>query len=168
VTATAKQQQIAADYKVGGVHVLVNVDLIARAAAAAGLPFHVACALMERESGGRNTYGADKNGMAEGFPDEVNEANYRLFIWMVAKKGRQSNGVGPSQITYRGFFPQMVAQGLKPWDPYDNMVFGMRLLAGYFKASDSWQKAGKKYNGSSAYGRGLVKQIAAWHARVGG
>lgn len=159
MAASAAQIKKAADFG------LANVELIAKAADKAGLPFYVACALMERESGGRNVYGHDKGGALSGFPYEVNEGNYRVFEWLIGN-GQTSNGVGPCQITWKGFFPAMVKLGLKPWDALDNMTYGMGLLASYYKAKGSWTLAGKQYNGSLTYGVGLAKQIAAWKKRV--
>lgn len=158
---------------------LVNVDEAAVACRAAGLPFYAACALLEKESGGRNVYGHDKGAVLSGFPDEVSEANYRAFSWEAITRGLPSNGVGPCQITYAGgqradgsrdggYFRQMIAAGLKPWVPLDNMTFGFGLLLGHYNAhGHDWAAAGTAYNGASAYGKDLAAKVAAWRTRLG-
>lgn len=161
MTATAAQIDIAT------AHGLQNAALAALAAATVGLPFHAACALLEKESGGKNVWGADRGGTFSRLPGDVTEELYRAFRWEVITRGRQSNGVGPCQLTYRGFFLEMEKQGLKPWVPGDNMLYGFRLLAGYYRASKSWRTAGRKYNGSLTYGRDLAKKVDAWKTRLG-
>ena len=94
-----------------------------------GLDYFVACALLEKESGGRNVYGSDRGGVLSGYPGEADESNYRVFRWLLAKPGAVSNGVGPTQITFPGYFTAMESEGLKPWDPTDNCRMGFRLLA---------------------------------------
>ncbi len=158
--ASASAQKIATDFG------LVNVDLIAAAAHATGLPFRVACALIEKESGGRNVYGHDKGGALSGFELEVNEHNYAVFRWMVFEQGMPSNGVGPCQITWKGFFLDMEKKGLKPWLPLHNVTYGFGLLSSYYKSLGSWVKAGELYNGAEAYGLDLKKKIAAWKERL--
>jgi hypothetical protein len=153
---------------------LDNADAIQVAAKRAGLPFAVACALMEKESGGRNIYGHDAGGAGpHGQP--VTEANYRRFIAAVLD-GATSNGVGPAQITWAGslvngkrdggFFTIMQDRGLRPWVPVDNMRFGFELLAGYHAQTGSWIAAGERYNGAREYGVDLAKKIAAWRLRL--
>lgn len=151
---------------------LANVDKIALACREAGVPFYVACALFEKESGGRNVYGHDVGGALSGFPLEVNEHNFAVFRWLVVVKGQISNGVGPSQITYAGslkggkrdggYFREMEAAGLDPWDVHDNMLKGLQILRGHFAHSSSWRDAGTAYNGHSSYGIDLEKRIAGW------
>lgn len=158
--ATEEQKRKARDFG------LKNVELIAIAANEVGLPFYAACALMQKESMGRNIYGNDYLGTLSGYPYDVNHDNYRVFRWLVFTKGKRSNGVGPCQLTYKGFFTQMEKEGLKPYDPYDNMFFGFRLLLSYYKSSGSWTKAGTRYNGSSTYGRDFSKKVSAWKTRL--
>ena len=157
-TSTRAQRRIAKKY-------LRNVWTIHRAAKTVGLPFEVACALIEKESGGRNVYGHDAGGALSGYPEEVSEENYRVFRWMVLTRGMTSNGVGPCQITSPGFFRQMEEQGLRPWVKYDNMLFGFRLLLSYYKSYKSWRAAGRLYNGADAYGVDLVNRINTWKKR---
>src|SRR5215216_1609039 len=99
-------------------------------------PYWIMCALLEKESMGKNIYGHDVGGYFSA-PGEhpVTEANFREFYQKVVIEGRRSNGVGPMQITWPGFFVQMKEQGLAAWKPYDNMVFGSRLFMGYFNSA---------------------------------
>ncbi len=146
---------------------LSNVDTIARACRDAGVPFYVACALFEKESGGRNVYGNDKGGALSGFPGAVNYGSYAVFKWLVFEKGQTSNGVGPAQITYKGFFTDMEKQKLKPYVVYDNMLYGLKLLNSHYLAGGkSWRVAGAKYNGADTYGADLDKKIREWGKRL--
>lgn len=146
---------------------LVNVDDAAIACRKAGLPFYAACALLEKESGGRNVYGHDKGGVLSGFSLDVNVDNFAAFLFEV-NRGQTSNGVGPCQITFKGYFAQMIAKGLSPWVPADNMQFGFGLLLGHYNAhGHDWAAAGTAYNGASAYGNDLAAKVAAWRTRLG-
>lgn len=145
---------------------LVHVREAAEACREAGLPFWAACALLEKESGGRNVYGHDQGGALSGFPGEVNRGNFEVFEWLVFERGWTSNGVGPTQITFKGYFTQMKTRGLKAWLPRDNMIFGFGLLAHHYDVEGSWQEAGASYNGASAYGTDLVKKLNEWRERL--
>jgi hypothetical protein len=151
--------------RAAGLH---NVRPLAIASTRSRLPFYAACALMEKESGGRNIYGHDRGGVftIDG-TKPVTRENWLEFRRLVVEQGRTSNGVGPAQITYRGFFPLMEAAGLRPWVPVDNMLFGCRLLRGYFyEGGESWVYAGRRYNGAEAYGVDLARRVSAWRSRL--
>jgi hypothetical protein len=160
-TVPARKIQIAKDYG------LENVDALATVAAMVPVPFAVACALIEKESMGRNVYGHDVGGVFSDLPAtfEVNEGNFQIFEYYVVAKGHTSNGVGPCQITYRGFFPQMREERLCAWVPRDNMLFGMRLIKSLKTTYGSWEAAGTHYNGSATYGADFAKKIAEWKGR---
>ena len=144
---------------------IANAGRAFLAARKVGLPYFVAVALLEKESGGRNVWGNDTGGMLAGFHRPVNEWTYKAFRHEV-KRGRTSNGVGPCQITWPGFFDQMEKRGLKPWVAMDNMIFGFELLKSYHDASGSWIDAGERYNGARAYGVDLDARITRWRARI--
>ena len=155
---------------------LQNVDIAAQVAdEVAEIIFYQLCALLEKESGGRNVYGHDAGGALSGFPKPVNQHNYAVFRWLVFDKGQTSNGVGPMQLTYKGFFTDMENDGLKPWDVHDNMLYGGKLWTGYYRAaraaglnvSEAIVKAGTRYNGSAAYGDRLLVIMDKWRDRVG-
>ena len=152
-----------------------NADAAAKACRRAGLPFWVACALLEKESGGRNIFGHDKGGAGpHGQP--VTRANFEAFYREVLG-GATSNGVGPCQITWAGsvkggerdggYFAQMLGMDLAPWKPLDNMVFGFALIRKHYnRLGDSWQKAGAAYNGRESYGADFLAKVIGWNDRL--
>lgn len=158
---------------------LMHTTSAAAACRREDLPYWAACALLEKESMGRNVYGrSDGEGAAlSGFPEEVNRDNFAVFRWLVIDKGQQSNGVGPCQITYAGgkqldgsrgggYFQEMAEQGLRPWVPYDNMRFGFRLMAQHKRNYGTWRAAGTAYNGDLDYGVDFVKKCNEWRERL--
>lgn len=151
-----------------------NAEQAKRAAARAGLPFWAACALLQKESNGRNVYGHDKG--AERPAEYVTKANFEPFYQRVLN-GALSNGVGPAQITWAGrvvngkrdggYFKEMLDEGLRPWHVEDNMFFGFRLLRRHYSANgNSWEKAGTRYNGSEAYGKDFLAKVKEWRQRL--
>lgn len=155
-------------------HGLVNVETIAATCREAGVPFYAACALFMMESGGRNLYGHDVGGTLAGYPEPVTKENFAVFAWLVFTKGQPSNGVGPSQITYKGYFTDMQTTGLNPWSVHDNMLYGLRILAANYKATGSWEKAGARYNGGGSpspaaldYGRKFLRKAQVLHDEFG-
>lgn len=155
---------------------LQNADDAWRAAQDTDTPFYIMCALLEKESMGKNVYGHDVGGVfSEPGLKAVTQTNFAEFYKRVVVNGERSNGVGPLQITWRGFFPEMKRQGLKAWVPYDNMIFGARLFMGYYNAqrkagesvSEAIRKAGVRYNGGTAYGDRLLTIANKWRERVG-
>ncbi len=153
---------------------LANAPEAAEACRKAGLPFWAACALLSKESGGRNVYGHDVGGVK---PQDPPTARNFLSFLVKVMNGATSNGVGPCQITYAGslktghrdggYFRQMAEQGLLPWVVEDNMLFGFRLLAAHHKAKGSWRAAGTAYNGKASYGADFVEQCNLWRERLG-
>lgn len=160
---TVTAEQIAAAEESG----LTNVAALAAACDHYGFPFHLACTILDKETRGANIYGHDKGGAFTVFGKniDVTEANYREFRRLV-DAGHTSNGVGPMQLTWRGFFPEMEKQGLKPWVPAENILYGVGLLAGYLKKSDFWHTA-KSYNGGASYADDAVKRAVKWLTLVG-
>lgn len=116
-----------------------------------GVGFARACALVWIESGGRNVYGHDLNGMLSDFEHPVNVHNFRAFMWALRQSWLdvKSNGVGPCQITYYPYFEMMAQEGLRPWIPYDNILFGVRLLNTSRIRYGSWRQAAAHYNGGT-------------------
>lgn len=168
---------------------LDNAEDIARASIAAGVPFHLAAAIAEGESHGRNVYGHDLGGVfstatgpvtigdvtyPKGSSIPVTPANAALFLYLVGS-GKVSNGIGPFQLTYRGHFPIMLGQGLLPWVPYDNAYYALQVFAKYLEnASGSINTAGAHYNGGGKpglravqYGANLLARDTAWRKRFG-
>jgi hypothetical protein len=85
-------------------HGMQNVELIAPCCNGTGARFYIALAMLEKETGScRNVYGHAAGGALSGFPKPVTRDNYEVFKWLVFTKGQRSNGVGPSQLTFKGF-----------------------------------------------------------------
>lgn len=156
---------------------LQNVEAAIEAARTVGLPIHVAFALLDMESEGKNYFGSDSGGQFKG--ETVTEAKYKTFLKAVLAGG-PSNGVGPTQITYAGakradgtrnggFFTQAAEQGLKLWEPLDNMKFGFKLVKGYFdRYPNDMVKVGKLYNGKESYGITFKRVVGEWEERLKG
>lgn len=170
MTVTAEQIKIAKDH---GMH---EVDLIAQCCNETGARFYIALAMLEKETATcRNVYGHDSGGALSGFPGLVNKDNYAVFRWLIFTKGQTSNGVGPSQLTFKGFFTDMEAKGLKPYDMHDNISYGIKLIQSYYRAGrnagksvdEALRYAGTKYNGASAYGDRFLVIAQKWKTRVG-
>jgi hypothetical protein len=178
--ADASAGPISTANKVVATAVLSNVQTAAEVCRKIDMPFYLMCALLEKESMGRNIYGHDIGSAmsVEGAKIEVTEENFRKFLQLV-NSGTPSNGVGPMQITFKGFFTQMANEGLKPWVVHDNMLFGARLFMGDFQTArdqgfslnDAIRRAGTKYNtgqfGFAKYGDRLLELAQKWRELVG-
>lgn len=151
-----------------------NAALAAEVAAEVGLSYTHAIALLDMESEGRNFFGGDSGGQFKG--ETVTEAKYKTFLKAVLAGG-PSNGVGPTQITYAGakradgtrnggFFTQAAVQGLKLWEPGDNMRFGFKLLKSYVdRYPTDLVKVGRLYNGKESYGVTFKRVVGEWETR---
>lgn len=162
-----------------------TIDL-ALACRTVGIPYWASCALIEKESHGRNSYGGDEGGALRKFPHTVDKSNFLAFYHHVVVLGDlNSNGVGPCQITYAGphsfgktgpreggYFKQMPERGLEPWIPKDNMVFGLGIFWKNYQNTHSWISAGGLYNGGPkwkesdlavAYGHNILDKVKKWH-----
>ena len=164
---------------------LWNVDQAAIACRIAELPFYAACALLQKESNGKNVWGNDKkvdeNGdvtewaVFSGYTRLVSRESYNLFKHEVINHGKLSNGVGPCQITWAGtvqsdgtrdggMFKDMEDRGLRPYVVGDNMQYGFELMAWLRSVEGSWERAGTRYNGSPIYGLDFQKKVRWWHS----
>jgi hypothetical protein len=174
LTVTADQIATARD------NGLQNVETAAEVASEVGLQWYLACALLEKESGGKNVWGNDAGGTFSGLRDLITESSWRAFRHEILVRGMRSNGCGPLQLTYKPFFTQMEKAGLKPWVIRDNMLFGFRLFLGYFKAqrAEGWSmkssiiRSGYTYNtggpvGGNGYGERLFELTVKWRDLVG-
>ena len=158
---------------------LKNASSLVTAASRTGVPLYIAAAFCQQESGGQNIYGHDAGGIfnyGSGTTVQVTEQNYADFYQKVVVERRTSNGVGPMQITYPGYFPQAKAQGLRLWVPVDNMVFGLNIIKGYLGgdySEASINRAAQRYNsgsatGAPAYGSSVVLLARTWKNRLAG
>lgn len=140
-----------------------NADSLIKAAELEYVPLYIATAVLMKETGGANIYGHDKGGAMWG-AGEVTEENFKEFLRLIGS-GQTSNGVGPMQITWKGFFPDADLRGLKLWIPLDNMRYGLSLISGYLGGSESDEaiiRAGTRYNGAAAYGASLLTIARQW------
>ena len=150
-----------------------NADAIVRAANDTGLPLGIAAGLIAKESMGANVYGHDAGGALSG-AGAVTQDNFTNQFMPIIRAGGTSNGVGPTQITYPGYFTQN--PDLAWWDPYTNMCFGFRLMKGYLGGNysdDSLIAAGSTYNSGSAtgaldYGQTFDQLATEWTNRLSG
>ena len=174
---------------------LVNADLIVQAATATGIPLAIAAAMIQKESGGKNVYGHDGSvetgpgvfstrygpvviggtTYAQGSNIPVTQGNFAEFLRRVTA-GKKSNGVGPAQLTYAGYFKQYPTYEF--WDALANIKFGLTILADYLDGDTSdasISSAGARYNGGTnpgekalAYGADLLTKTKAWRAKLAG
>ena len=158
---------------------LTNADLIVQAATATGIPLAILAAMVQKESGGQNIYGRDGKDTASpgvyanDYPLQVTKENFTEFRAAVLA-GQKSNGVGPSQITYPGYWKQYPDYPF--WDVLANLKFGATLLMDLLDGDTSdasISSAGAHYNGGTspnekavAYGADLLTKTNAWRARL--
>jgi hypothetical protein len=144
--------------------------MILAEAEAAALPVPLACALVEKESGGRNIFGFD---WGVQFADEVPFAHLPVtkervaaLLAAVAEHGYSwSNGVGLTQLTWP---PTIRAAELAggAHKPRIQCRIGFLVLSdsvarlGYLKGLSAYNSGVGKVND---YGRDLAKRHAAWH-----
>lgn len=151
----------------GGV---VNPGGVAAIAAGVGIELAAAVTLLFMESGGgKNVWGHDRvltGGIyVSGSP--VTKDAYLRYKARRAVLGAQ--GVGPTQLTWRGFQDQADAQG-GCWDWSVNCRVGFGVLGGLIHGHGE-QAGFAAYNGSGpaaqAYGQRAVQLLAMWRARLG-
>ena len=136
----------------------------------AGLPLELACALLEKESGGgANVYGHDPSIFSGA--GQVTRENYaRYKKQRIASGNRKMQGVGPCQLTWWEFQDQADAQG-GCWRPRYNMRVGFLHLANLIKRYGQSDGA-RRYNGSGsaaeAYSRDLLVKARRWDSIIGG
>jgi hypothetical protein len=128
-------------------HGLGFARLIALAAGDAGIPYRIACALIEQESGGRNVWGNDAGGTFSGYPGPVTRDGYAIFYWLVVEQGALSNGVGPAQITWRGYLADARERGYRLWVPSENLAYAFEHILGPFADQrGTWHRAVAAYH----------------------
>jgi hypothetical protein len=136
----------------------------------AGLGLPLACALLEKESGGgRNVFGHDPTIFVGA--GEVTRAKYAEYKRRrVASGNRMMQGVGPCQLTWWEFQDTADREG-GCWRPEINIRVGFRHLAALIKAHGAAEGA-RRYNGSGAaaeaYSRDLLAKAKTWEAKLAG
>ena len=136
----------------------------------AGLPLELACALLEKESGGgRNVFGHDPS-IFNGAGEVTREKYAQYKKQRIASGNRKMQGVGPCQLTWWEFQDQADAQG-GCWRPRSNMRVGFLHLANLIKRYGESDGA-RRYNGSGsaaeAYSRDLLVKARRWKSIIGG
>jgi uncharacterized protein YcbK (DUF882 family) len=136
----------------------------------AGLPLELACALLEKESGGgRNVYGHDPS-IFRGAGQVTRENYARYRKQRIASGNRSMQGVGSCQLTWWEFQDQADAQG-GCWRPRINMRVGFLHLASLIKRYGESDGA-RRYNGSGAaadaYSRDLLVKARRWESIIDG
>lgn len=153
---------------------LQNAQAIVNASSRTGVPLYILCAFVQHESNGANVFGHDGGGAYSG-GGTVTQAKYNDFLRMV-RAGHTSNGVGPMQITYPGYFKPQTTEVANLWQPEANIVFGANIIKGYLGGNYSdanLNRAGQIYNsgranGAPAYGSLTVQFCHKWKALLGG
>lgn len=143
-----------------------------------GFTLATACAMVQKESGGRMIWGADPWNKAA-FPkgaaldpalheQPVTAANYHAYA---ARRdaGMQPQGCGITQLTSPSLQKQADQAG-GCFVPLDNAVTGFRFLRAQFETGGSEHAGFRNYNGSGpaaeAYADGAVKLAAEWQSRI--
>jgi hypothetical protein len=150
--------------------------LILEEAERAGLHPAAACALVEQESNGRNIFGAD---WGQKGVDRVPFAHLPVTRERVEKllahvrAGGTSNGVGLTQLTWKGFLEEAEKLG-GAHDPRNQLRVGFGLLASYFDRygePDGWGafNAGESNRASvrGTYSASCMAKRDAWRGRLG-
>lgn len=136
---------------------------IADEATKAGIPYAVAFASVEQESGFKNIFGHDPGGLFPG--QKVTNARVTALIDHV-RRGGVSNGVGFSQLTYIGFVKDAHARKGGAAKVRNQLAVGFNLLADLRHEHGSWHAAFRAYNGSGPaaerYADGMDVRVAKW------
>lgn len=130
-------------------------DAVLQAADNVGCPWWAALACLWMETGfeGANIYGNDAGGACSGW-GEVTKENFENDFWPVVSNWGTSNGVGPLQVTYNGYFIQDPNRAW--WDPEKSSEVGCTILRDLIAyEGDSYEdlrRVGSRYNSGNASG----------------
>lgn len=130
----------------------------------AGVPLEHALTLLDLESsGGMNVYGRDavKCGPVGG---EVTAENYATYKARRDECGQQ--GVGPMQLTFRGFQDEADRRG-GAWIPRVNLQVGLESFAGDYVRIGAWG-AYRAYNGRDTYANDAMVRAEMWRRVIQG
>jgi len=141
-------------------------------AAAAGLELAAAATLLEKESGGgHNVWGHDNVSTGGHYVKgaEVKEPAYRNYKADRDRGRIGAQGVGPTQLTFRGFQNRADARG-GCFDWRVNCAVGFEILAEHIKAKGV-HDGFRAYNGSGpaaeSYADDAIEKLAVWRSRLG-
>lgn len=124
-----------------------------------------ACALLSKETGnGANIFGCDHGSCGDQPPycrQNVTETRAkRLYA------SSYSNGVGPTQLTFKGYVRRARDAGGE-WRPYVNMLTGFRIFRELWQDEDkSIWGAAKRYNGAAEYANDFVALRKAYTVKL--
>lgn len=124
------------------------------AADSVGCPWWAALACLWMETGeyGANIFGHDAGGAYCG-GGEVTEGKFRDFYAQISA-GATSNGVGPLQVTYPGYFLNDPDRAW--WDPQASSEVACGILRDLIASEgddyESLRRVGSRFNSGSAYG----------------
>lgn len=124
------------------------------AADSVGCPWWAALACLWMETGeyGANIFGHDAGGAYCG-AGEVTEEKFRDFYAQISA-GATSNGVGPLQVTYPGYFLNDPDRAW--WDPQASSEVACGILRDLIASEgddyESLRRVGSRFNSGSAYG----------------
>jgi hypothetical protein len=146
--------------------------MVIEVATRVGLELAVACVILEKESaGGRNVWGHDPvptdGAYTKGGP--VTETNYRAYRRSLAQGRAGAQGVGPCQLTWRGYQDAADEAG-GCWSPRANMTIGFQAIRDLQRAHGV-RKGFRAYNGSGPaaerYAAAAMVLLARWRERLG-
>lgn len=148
-------------------HGMHHTIKIAQEARRAGIPYDLAYALVEQETGtGRNVFGSDPTiYVGAGAVTKKKYLAYRAR--RRASGNRLMQGVGLTQLTWWEFQDAADRMG-GCWNPRIQLRYGFRKLRGLIKAHGS--DGIRRYNGSGpaaqAYKRSVLAKKSKWHRRL--
>lgn len=150
---------------------IVNPIIAYQEAKRAGLEFAVLCAvLMKETAGGHNVFGHDGGGAPCAGWGLVTASKYRQYVALFIR-ARVAQGVGPMQLTYRGF-QTLADKAGGCWKVRPNIRVGAEILAKDIKHSSGADYNGKiwnalrAYNGSAAYADSVLQGVKYWRSIV--
>jgi hypothetical protein len=120
---------------------------------------------MQETGGGKNEWGHDPTIFIGGgtFGQPVTEESYAAYKVERDATGK-SQGVGPTQLTFRGYQDQADALG-GCWRPANNLVVGFGIIAGYRAKGRSWRDCWLGYSGGKeSYADAMEVKHAWWEA----
>jgi hypothetical protein len=124
-----------------------------------------AAALLSKETGnGSNIFGADHGPCGDAPPycrQNVTERRAKRL-----RESEFSNGVGPTQLTFKGYVDRARRAGGE-WKPYVNMAAGFTIFRELFDSErNSIWGAAKRYNGRAEYANDFVKRRDAYERKL--
>lgn len=146
---------------------IVYPRITLREARRAGLPLSLACALLQKESGGgKNEFGHDPtSSIPEAWMGKTVTRIRYLYYKRNRQRGAGMQGVGPCQLTWWATQDRADALG-GCWKPGPNMRVGFSALRALIRAHGI-QSGAAAYNGSGPaavkYGEDFLAKARAWH-----